>query len=178
MLSQVYLLSFAREEALTQWMRKLNTAMIIAPGGRTSGVREPSAPYLVAKTHRSLTVMWLPPKQPYLNTVHSFQVHLRPLSMLFAPYNIFNCWSCRGIGLRKPPTYFTGTSCLGRFKETPHMFLAHFYLNELVITLDSNRFKEPPHTYSILDGFHVKGTTVLVSVGLRRPRIYFGPPLS
>ncbi len=26
---QVYLLSFAKEDALTQWMRKLNTAMII-----------------------------------------------------------------------------------------------------------------------------------------------------
>lgn len=29
LLSKVYLLSFAKEDALTQWMRKLNTAMII-----------------------------------------------------------------------------------------------------------------------------------------------------
>lgn len=68
------MLSFAKEDALLQWMRKLNTAMIIGPGARTSSVREPSAPYLVSKSHRSLTVMWLPPKQPYLNSVHSFQV--------------------------------------------------------------------------------------------------------
>lgn len=72
--NQVYLLSFAKEDALTQWMRKLNTAMIIGPGARTSGVREPSSPYLVSKSHRSLTVMWLPPRVPYLNSVHSFQV--------------------------------------------------------------------------------------------------------
>ena len=71
---QVYLLSFAKDDALTQWMRKLNTAMIIGPGARTSGFREPSAPYMVSKSHRSLTVMWLPPRQPYLNSVHSFQV--------------------------------------------------------------------------------------------------------
>ena len=75
---QVYLLSFAKDDALTQWMRKLNTAMIIGPGARTSGFREPSAPYMVSKSHRSLTVMWLPPRQPYLNSVHSFQVSLNP----------------------------------------------------------------------------------------------------
>eukprot|EP00904_Undaria_pinnatifida_P008617 jgi/Undpi1/4886/HiC_scaffold_19.g08238.m1 len=73
-MSKVYLLSFAKDDALTQWMRKLNTAMIIGPGARTSGFREPSAPYMVSKSHRSLTVMWLPPRQPYLNSVHSFQV--------------------------------------------------------------------------------------------------------
>ncbi|CAN0270425.1 unnamed protein product, partial [Ectocarpus fasciculatus] len=73
-LGGVYLLSFVKDDALTQWMRKLNTAMIIGPGARTSGTREPAEPYLVSKTHRSLTVMWLPPRQPYLNSVHSFQV--------------------------------------------------------------------------------------------------------
>ncbi|CAM9920497.1 unnamed protein product [Ectocarpus sp. 12 AP-2014] len=73
-LRMVYLLSFVKDDALTQWMKKLNTAMIIGPGARTSGTREPAEPYLVSKTHRSLTVMWLPPRQPYLNSVHSFQV--------------------------------------------------------------------------------------------------------
>ncbi|CAN0105490.1 unnamed protein product, partial [Discosporangium mesarthrocarpum] len=71
---EVTLLSFAKGDAVTQWLRKLNTALIVGPGSRTSGLREPSAPYLVSKSHQSLTVMWLPPRLPFLNSVHSFQV--------------------------------------------------------------------------------------------------------
>ncbi|CAM9806022.1 unnamed protein product [Scytosiphon promiscuus] len=108
---QVYLLSFAKEDALTQWMRKLNTAMIIAgPGARTSGEREPGAPYLVSKTHRSLTVMWLPPRQPYLNSVHSFQVAykqgINPLKDWTMAADEAHSTKCTIKGLKEGEKYF------------------------------------------------------------------------
>ncbi|CAM9825689.1 unnamed protein product, partial [Chrysoparadoxa australica] len=83
----VWMISVTSAKALTKWQKKLNTAMIVGPGTRTSKSATPSIPYLVERTHNSLTVSWRPPRQPYLNTVHSFQVQYRAGAVGIGPWS-------------------------------------------------------------------------------------------
>lgn len=83
---QVWLISAVSEEAVQLWHKRLLTAQIIGPGCRTSGQPEPSAPTIVMRTSNSITISWMPPRQPHLNTVHSFQVMYKVGVLPIAPW--------------------------------------------------------------------------------------------